>query len=206
MRTDLRRDLDSGGVNSPSITLLSAMGIWILDRFSLSVMFFKGGKAMLRFAHSNRLTRRLGFFLVISLSGLATNVCADIQWQEGVIGLTNPGFEESSSTQAIPGWERTGPNVTITTTDGEFHGGSAGLKITATPGVGQTTGPWQMAWQDWKGYVPGATYQLSFWGKVDSTEGLKGRVPVLTIPPPGGGYGLIFALSLIHISRIQIPP
>ena len=148
---------------------------------------------MLRFAHSNRLTRRLGFFLVISLSGLATNVCADIQWQEGVIGLTNPGFEESSSTQAIPGWERTGPNVTITTTDGEFHGGSAGLKITATPGVGQTTGPWQMAWQDWKGYVPGATYQLSFWGKVDSTEGLKGRVPVLTIPPPGGGYGLIFA-------------
>jgi hypothetical protein len=34
---------------------------------------------------------------------------------------------------------------------------------------------------------------LTFWGKVDSTEGLRGRVPVLTIPPPGGGKSLIFA-------------
>ena len=45
---------------------------------------------------------------------------------------------------------------------------------------------------DWNGYVVGATYQLTFWGKVESTEGLRGRVPVLTIPP-GGGNGLIFA-------------
>jgi hypothetical protein len=112
--------------------------------------------------------------------------------EQRVMGLVNPDFEELSTEGIIPGWNQTiGPNVTITTTDGEFHGGSAGLKITATPGVGPP-GLW-MAWQDWTGYVPGATYQLTFWGKVDSTEGLRGRVPVLTIPP-NGAHGLVFAL------------
>jgi chitodextrinase len=102
-----------------------------------------------------------------------------------VMGLANPGFEKFAA-EGIPGWQRTGPKETITRILGEYHSGSGGLKITAQPGA------WQMAWQDWKGYSPGTAYQLTFWGKVDSAEGLRGRVPVLTIPPSGAS-GLIFA-------------
>lgn len=103
-----------------------------------------------------------------------------------VLGVFNPGFEELSATE-IPGWKRTGPKETTSTTAGEYHSGTRGLKIVAEPGK------WQMAWQDWMGYSVGNTYQLTFWGKVVSTEGLRGRVPVLTIPPPGGGKSLVFA-------------
>lgn len=90
--------------------------------------------------------------------------------------LTNPGFEEAADAErpTVPAaWSLSGnPNGQRV---GNFPNGGAVLAIESN----RSTTSYQTVQQLWAGPRPGATYQLSFWGKVvGSTAGLRGFVDV----------------------------
>lgn len=100
-------------------------------------------------------------------------------------GLANPGFEAVDPAHAdLPaGWAKYGSAAGIARSEinGNFHGGTAGLVVPTPP----STGASQFVQQAWKGYQPNTAYQLSFWGRVLSTSGLRGRVNIGTTREDG---------------------
>jgi hypothetical protein len=106
--------------------------------------------------------------------------------------IKNPGFEDFTSDASLPNqWSKTASAGTASgllrsVQSGDFHIGSAGLKITVLPSITQ------VAYQPWTNYQPNKTYRLTFWGKVvSSTDTMTGYADVISRFANGTYKGLL---------------
>ena len=123
------------------------------------------------------IVKKIGPDNILTLAGLAVQEAA---------GVGNPGFEDyfDEASKGIPlGWSRWDGAASRSEAPGDFHSGRAGLRIDSN--AGEPSPKWHVLEQRWCRYVPGTVYQLSFWGKVDSTDTLHGRLEISTLNPDG---------------------
>jgi hypothetical protein len=129
-----------------------------------------------RFAEKTKLSSLLLFFLFTG--AFQASLAQDVP----PTGLGNPGFEEG-----MAGWTNVSGG-TVVSEEGARHGGARGLKITTPVGV------WPTVEQAWTGYAAGATYQLNFWGKVETGSARRGRLNIGTTDGDGNYKETVVAM------------